>query len=114
MADILIYKAGLVPVGLDQEPHLEVTRGARKMNENTADFPGQRFATKAVCAIAKRRGKMGKSVGSYINLTDSTDQIQKSSINSTATVAGEDLMIVNIVIIYKSFYNLNKWSAMRI
>jgi len=25
-ADILVYKAGLVPVGIDQEPHLEVAR----------------------------------------------------------------------------------------
>jgi len=33
-SDILIYKAGLVPVGTDQEPHLEVAREiARKMNQ---------------------------------------------------------------------------------
>ena len=48
-ADILIYKAGLVPVGIDQEPHLEVAREiARKMNETFGmDFPEpKRFATK--------------------------------------------------------------------
>ena len=48
-ADILVYKAGLVPVGIDQEPHLEVAREiARKMNENYGtDFPEPiRFATK--------------------------------------------------------------------
>ena len=40
-ADILIYKAGLVPVGIDQEPHLEVAREiARKMNQiYGTDFP---------------------------------------------------------------------------
>src|SRR4030067_2696966 len=33
-ADILIYQASLVPCGLDQEPHLEITREiARKMNQ---------------------------------------------------------------------------------
>jgi tryptophanyl-tRNA synthetase len=33
-SDILIYKASMVPVGLDQEPHMEVAREvARKMNE---------------------------------------------------------------------------------
>ena len=48
-ADILIYKAELVPVGIDQEPHLEVAREiARKMNAKYGtDFPEpQRFATK--------------------------------------------------------------------
>ena len=42
-ADILIYKAGLVPVGIDQEPHLEVAREiARKMNETFGmDFPNR-------------------------------------------------------------------------
>jgi tryptophanyl-tRNA synthetase len=47
-ADILIYKAGLVPVGIDQEPHLEVAREiARKMNETYGTkFPEPvRFAT---------------------------------------------------------------------
>src|SRR3989338_7405380 len=40
-ADILVYKAGLVPVGIDQEPHLEIAREiARKMNQLYAtDFP---------------------------------------------------------------------------
>ena len=47
-ADILIYKASAVPVGIDQEPHLEVAREiARKMNEQYGtDFPEpKRFAT---------------------------------------------------------------------
>ena len=48
-ADILVYKAGLVPVGIDQEPHLEVAREiARKMNQDYGlDFPEPvRFSTK--------------------------------------------------------------------
>lgn len=48
-ADILAYKAELVPVGIDQEPHLEVAREiARKMNEKYGlSFPEpRRFATK--------------------------------------------------------------------
>jgi len=33
-ADILAYKASAVPVGIDQEPHLEVAREiARRMNQ---------------------------------------------------------------------------------
>ncbi len=82
-ADILVYKAGLVPVGLDQEPHLEVAREiARRMNQDYGtDFPEpKRFATKGEYVPSlSGEGKMSKSVeGSYINLTDSLDQIKKA------------------------------------
>lgn len=81
-ADILVYKAGLVPVGIDQEPHLEITREiARKMNEKYGlDFPEtQRFATPGQYVPSLTgEGKMSKSVeGSYINLTDSLEEIKE-------------------------------------
>ncbi len=74
-ADILVYKAGLVPVGIDQEPHLEVAREiARRMNQDYGtDFPEpKRFATEGEYIPSLIGvGKMSKSVeGSYINLTD--------------------------------------------
>jgi tryptophanyl-tRNA synthetase len=81
-SDILIYNASLVPVGIDQEPHLEIAREiARKMNETYATkFPEPvRFATSGeyVPSLAGE-GKMSKSVeGSYINLTDDLKTIQK-------------------------------------
>ncbi len=80
-ADILIYQASLVPVGIDQEPHLEITREvARKMNsEYGTHFPEpQRFATKGEYVPSLTGvGKMSKSVeGSYINLTDSLKTIR--------------------------------------
>lgn len=93
-ADILIYKASLVPVGIDQEPHLEIAREvARKMNEKYGmDFPQPvRFATKGEYVPSlKGEGKMSKSVeGSYINLTDSKDTILKKVRSiPTATTAG--------------------------
>lgn len=93
-ADILVYKAGMVPTGIDQEPHLEVAREiARRMNQDYGtDFPEpQRFVTKGeYIPSLTGEGKMSKSVeGSYINLTDDLDLIQKK-IRSvpTATVAG--------------------------
>ncbi len=82
-ADILVYKADSVPVGVDQEPHLEVAREiARRMNQDYGmDFPEpKRFVTKGgyVPSLAGE-GKMSKSVeGSYINLTDSLAAIQKA------------------------------------
>lgn len=81
-SDILIYNASLVPVGIDQEPHLEVAREvARKMNDiYGTKFPEPvRFATSGeyIPSLAGI-GKMSKSVeGSYINLTDDLKTIQK-------------------------------------
>lgn len=81
-ADILIYKASAVPVGIDQEPHLEISREiARKMNEiYGTDFPQpRRFETEAPYVPSLLgEGKMSKSVeGSYINLTDDLATIKK-------------------------------------
>lgn len=81
-ADILIYKADSVPVGIDQEPHLEVAREiARKMNDRFGlDFPEpQRFATSGEYVPSLTGlGKMSKSIeGSYINLTDDLPTIEK-------------------------------------
>lgn len=96
-ADILVYKANKVPVGIDQEPHLEVAREiARKMNEKYGtDFPEPtRFATKGeYIPSLKGEGKMSKSVeGSYINLTDSSEEIQKKVRSiPTATEAGGEM-----------------------
>ncbi len=91
-ADILIYKAGLVPVGIDQEPHLEIAREiARKMNETYGtDFPEPvRFATKGEYVPSLTgEGKMSKSVeGSFINLTDDLETIKKR-LSSAPTDSG--------------------------
>ena len=95
-ADILLYKAGLVPVGVDQEPHLEVAREvARKMNEKYGlQFPEPtRFMTKGeYIPSLKGEGKMSKSVeGSFINLMDSQEAVLKKvrSIPTATTAGGE-------------------------
>jgi len=92
-SDILVYKAGLVPVGIDQEPHLEVSREiARKMNqEYDLDFPEPvRFKTKGEYVPSLTgEGKMSKSVeGSYINLTDDLETI-KSKLAKAPTDSGK-------------------------
>jgi len=58
-ADILAYRAGLVPVGEDQVAHLEVTREiARRFNHLYGREPG--FAAKAEAAIDKMGKKTAK------------------------------------------------------
>jgi tryptophanyl-tRNA synthetase len=96
-SDILVYKASAVPVGIDQEPHLEVTREvARRMNQDYGtDFPEPtRFATKGgYVPSLTGEGKMSKSVeGSFINLTDDLNTIRKKvRAVPTATVAGGEM-----------------------
>ncbi len=95
-SDILLYNVELIPAGLDQEPHIEVAREiARRMNQDYGtNFPEpKRFETKVgnVPSLTGE-GKMSKSVeGSYINLTDSLDEIKKKirSVPTSTTVGGE-------------------------
>ncbi len=79
-ADILLYRAGLVPVGEDQASHLEVSREiARRFNR----FFGQIFPepkalftpTPKVPGIDGR--KMSKSYGNTIEIADSPEEIQR-------------------------------------
>jgi len=95
-SDILLYKADFVPVGLDQEPHMEITREVAKRfnNEYGMDFrEPQRFITKGqYIPSLTGEGKMSKSVeGSYISLTDDLETIQKKirSVETATTSGGE-------------------------
>ncbi|HOM01787.1 MAG TPA: tryptophan--tRNA ligase [Acetivibrio sp.] len=79
-ADILIYKAGFVPVGEDQLPHLELTREiARRFNYLFGEvFPEpQAILTKAKVLPGTDGRKMSKSYGNTIALSDSPDEIRK-------------------------------------
>lgn len=92
-ADILIYNGELVPVGIDQEPHIEVTREiARKMNSvYGTDFPEpKRFVTSGEYVPSlSGEGKMSKSIhGSYINLVDDQKTIFKR-LSSAPTDSGK-------------------------
>ena len=81
-ADILLYRADLVPVGEDQVQHLELTRQiARKWN---AEFGrGEHFfpEPQPILTEAKRitgldgQAKMSKSLGNTIGLLDSPEEI---------------------------------------
>jgi tryptophanyl-tRNA synthetase len=110
-ADILAYKADFVPVGIDQEPHLEVAREiARKMNDKyKTGFPEpQRFKTKGEYVPSlKGEGKMSKTVeGSYIDLTDDFETI-KRKIAKIPTDSGTDMDEVrkgSLYVLYKAIF----------
>jgi tryptophanyl-tRNA synthetase len=83
-ADIIIHKATRVPVGKDQQPHLEITRKfARRFNNmyGTEYFPEPgafNFGEKLVKIPGlDGSGKMGKSEGNGIFLSEDDRSIRK-------------------------------------
>ena len=81
-ADILLYKAELVPVGKDQLPHLEVAREiARNFNRRfgyTFPEPHPYLTSAPFVPSLTGEGKMSKSQkNSYISILDNPEIIQK-------------------------------------
>jgi tryptophanyl-tRNA synthetase len=79
-ADILMYRADLVPVGEDQLPHIEITREiARKFNLFYGIvFPMPEGQLTRFPRFAGLDGKrMSKSLGNTIEISDSPEEIKK-------------------------------------
>jgi tryptophanyl-tRNA synthetase len=79
-ADIILYKATRVPVGVDQVPHLELSREiVRKFNHHYGDvFPEpQPLLTAAPKILGTDGRKMSKSYGNTIDLGESAESTQK-------------------------------------
>lgn len=80
-ADILLYKANLVPVGVDQAQHLELTRDlARKFNNRYKEiFPEpQTLHTKITKVVGlDGKSKMSKSQNNHISIIEEKDEIWK-------------------------------------
>lgn len=79
-ADIIIYRADGVPVGVDQVPHVEITREiARRFNYlYTNVFPEpQALLTESPKILGWDRRKMSKSYDNAIFLADDADTVRK-------------------------------------
>ncbi len=80
-ADIIMYKAYGVPVGLDQVPHVEITREiARRFNFFYGNvFPEpEAILTKTPKILGTDRRKMSKSYNNAIFLSNSPDRIRST------------------------------------
>jgi tryptophanyl-tRNA synthetase len=80
-ADIIMYKAYGVPVGIDQVPHVEITREiARRFNYFYGDiFPEpEAILTKTPKILGIDRRKMSKSYDNAIYYSNSPDDISTS------------------------------------
>lgn len=80
-ADIAVYKANAVPVGIDQLPHLELTREIiRRFNsmykKNLFPEP-EPLLTKTPKLLGLDNKKMSKSLGNFIALSDTPEKIEK-------------------------------------
>jgi len=80
-ADILMVKGDLVPVGRDQESHVELTREiARRFNElfgAVFPVPEALIPEGGMLPGIDGAGKMGKSLGNAIFLTDDPKTVEK-------------------------------------
>jgi tryptophanyl-tRNA synthetase len=77
-ADVLIYKAAGVPVGVDQAPHIELTREiARRFNNYYGEvFPEPEALLTEVAKVPGTDGrKMSKSYNNAIFLSDPPEEI---------------------------------------
>lgn len=118
-ADILMVQANLVPVGKDQESHVELTREiAQKFNQmyggNVFPEPEALIGNESVTLVGTDgKSKMSKSVGNCIYLSDSADEVSKkvmSMYTDPNRIHGNEPGNVegNPVFIYHDIFNTNK------
>ena len=111
-ADILLYKADLVPVGEDQLAHLELTREiARRFKHLYKEdiFPEPKaLLTKEARILGTDRRKMSKSYGNAINLSDTEEEVLKkvrSMITDPARIKKSDPGHPDVCNVY-SYYRI--------
>src|SRR6266568_356882 len=80
-ADILMVKGDLVPVGRDQESHVELTREiARRFNElygPVLPLPEALIPSEKLLPGTDGASKMGKSLGNAIDLADDSETVKR-------------------------------------
>ena len=119
-ADILIYKATAVPVGKDQEQHLELTREIARLFNNKF---GQTFVepktlmteVPKVMSLLEPDKKMSKSLGDNhcIYLDDEPETIKKKISKAvTDTGDGKSTGAQNLLDLVKLFGNINTYEKL--
>ncbi|MBN1414118.1 MAG: tryptophan--tRNA ligase [Bacteroidales bacterium] len=123
-ADILIYKADFVPVGKDQEQHLELSRNiaVRFNNQFGNYFPEPRplyTEVQKLMSLADPEKKMSKSMGDkhYIGLFESEESIRKkvkSAVTDIGGKAGEEMSsgVSNLFTIIKACGRLDDYESL--
>lgn len=117
-ADILMVRANLVPVGKDQESHIELTREiAKRFNQMYGQVfpePEVLVGNESVTLIGTDgQAKMSKSLGNCIYLSDSAEDVKKKVMGMYTDpnrIHGDEPGQVegNPVFIYHDIFNPNK------
>lgn len=116
-ADIALYDADFVPVGIDQLPHLEL---AREIIRRFHSLYGVKvftepepMLTKAPKLVGLDNRKMSKSYGNFILLSDTPDEVRKKVFSmytdpnrTSADIPGN--VVDNPVFIYHDLFNSDK------
>jgi tryptophanyl-tRNA synthetase len=112
-ADILVYKAGFVPVGEDQVQHVELCREvARKFNSRFGNmFPEPQVILSSAPRIlgVDGQGKMSKSMNNYIGLLEGKEAIWEklrtavTDVNRVRRKDPGDPYICNIFTMHRAF-----------
>jgi tryptophanyl-tRNA synthetase len=123
-ADILIYKANFVPVGKDQEQHLELSRNvAVRFNNQFGNYfpePAPLFTeVQKLMSLADPTKKMSKSLGDkhFISLFEPEDSIRKkvkSAVTDVGGQTGNEMSpgVANLFTIIKACGNLDAWNML--
>lgn len=110
-ADILLFKPDFIPVGVDQAPHIELSREiAGRFNRVFGDiFPIPELMLSNIPRLVGLDGdqKMSKSRGNAINLSDSPETVEakiKKAVTDSYTTIEYNLkerpIISNLLLIY--------------
>ena len=118
-ADILAYDSDIVPVGVDQVQHIEVTRDiAEKFNRQYGEvfvLPAARL-NEAAKVPGTDGEKMSKSYGNTIELFEPEKQLRKKIMairtDSTPVAAPKDPEKCNLFTLYKLFASADQQAAL--
>jgi len=111
-SDIIIYKANKVPVGIDQAPHLELSREiTRRFNHFYGEvFPEPQTLLTAIPKVLGTDGrKMSKSYNNSIFLSDPPSEVEKkmlTMVTDTARVKRTDPGSPDLCPLYQTFHIL--------
>lgn len=107
-ADILLYRADVVPVGEDQLPHLELTREiVRRFNERFGETfaePQAKLTNFPMVMGLDGKDKMSKSLGNHIELAATAEETTKrvmSAVTDPARKLRSDLGHPDVCNVYK-------------
>ena len=107
-ADILLYRADVVPVGEDQLPHLELTREiVRRFNEHFGETfaePQAKLTNFPMVMGLDGKDKMSKSLGNHIELSATAEETTKrvmSAVTDPARKLRSDLGHPEVCNVYK-------------